>query len=99
MSVYEELAAFYPQIIAGMPQRFNSHEFILALAHQHQHLYIKALAQYADDPHSNPFQATHSVLARMLKQFPNLVYYVGQEPNSRDIFGNTSDAALWVKLE
>lgn len=98
MSVYEELAAFYPQIIAGMPQRFNSHEFILALAHQHQHLYIKALAQYADDPDVWPFQVVHGQLARMLGEFPDLIRYVGREP-SRDIFGNPSEPALWVKLE
>ena len=64
MDPFEELEQYYPEIIAQMPQRFNSHEFILRLAHLHQGAYIRALALQADSHY--PFQTVHSVLAKRL---------------------------------
>jgi len=97
MDPFEELEQYYPEIIAQMPQRFNSHKFILRLAHQHQGAYIRALALEADSPY--PFQTVHSVLAKRLdSKFSHLVNYVGDE-KSRDIFGQSSNAALWSKTK
>ncbi len=93
---YAALEQFYPALIARMPPRFNSHEFILRLAYEHQGLYIRALAQYADSDH--PFMAAHARLARALARFPDLVRYVGDEP-SVDIFGHTGQAALWRRVK
>lgn len=99
MNVYDELEEQYPDILARMPHRFNSHEFILELAYRNQHLYVKALAQYANDPKIWPFQVVHGEIARRLgtDRFAHLVRYVGQEP-STDIFRHPNNAALWVKL-
>ncbi|MCL4250303.1 MAG: hypothetical protein KJ065_19290 [Anaerolineae bacterium] len=94
MNPLEALEQHYPEIIARMGKRFSSHEFILELAHEHQGLYVKALAQYAD--HKAPFQAVHGQLAKALAKFDTLVYYIGEEP-STNIFGRSSDAAVWGK--
>lgn len=94
MSAFEELEKHYPEMIAQMGKRFNSHEFILKLAHEHQGLYIKALAQYADN--KAPFQVVHGQLAKALAKFDTLVYYIGSEP-STDIFGQSNEAAVWGK--
>jgi len=97
MDPFEELEQYYPEIIAQMPQRFNSHEFILRLAHLHQGAYIRALALHADSQH--PFMTVHSVLAkRLYSKFSHLVNYVGEE-KSRDIFGHSAEAALWTKAK
>ena len=94
MNPFEELQKHYPDIISHMGQRFNSHEFIRVLAHEHQGLYIKALAQYADS--KAPFKVVHGQLAKGLVKFDQLVFYIGDEP-STDIFGNASGAAVWGK--
>lgn len=98
MTAYDALEQHYLEIIDKMPHRFNSHEFILKLAYHHQHLYVKALAQYANKPKVWPFQVVHGELARRLgsDRFSHIVRYVGHEP-STDIFGHSNEAALWVK--
>jgi hypothetical protein len=97
MDPYEELLEFYPEVIDQMPNRFNSHEFILKLAHQHQGPYVRALAQYAGT--DRPFGIVHGRLAKLLyEKFSHLVRYVGDEP-SHDIFGHSSEVALWIKVK
>jgi hypothetical protein len=66
----------------------------LKLAHQHQSLYIKALAYCVDNQY--PFQTVHGMLAKALTKFDDLVYYIGDEP-STNIFGQSSDASVWGK--
>ena len=59
-----ELAALesvFPSVIATMDPYFDSHDFILKLAHKHQRLYVTALAAYAD--HEYPFQIVHGDIA------------------------------------
>jgi hypothetical protein len=94
MNPFEELEQHYPDIIKRMGKRFNSHEFILELAYQHQGLYIKALAQYANN--KAPFQVVHGQLAKALTKFDTLVYYIGDE-SSTNIFQRSSEAAVWGK--
>lgn len=94
MDPFEALEQQYPEVIAGMPKRFSAHEFILALAHQNQSLYIQALAQYVDKP--NPFQIVHGQLASVLRKFDTLIYHIGDEP-STDIFGHSNQASVWGK--
>lgn len=96
MDPFEELLAFYPEVIDQMPDRFNSHEFILKLAHQHQGPYVRALAMH--DETGRPFSIVHARLAKLLtEQYPHLVRKFCDEA-SRDIFGHWGEVALWVKV-
>ncbi|MEO8609578.1 MAG: hypothetical protein ABI690_16925 [Chloroflexota bacterium] len=94
MNPFEALERHYPKTIQQMNNRFNAPQFILELAHQHQGLYIQALAQYAD--HDAPFQAVHRQLAQTLSKFKDLIAHDGQE-SSTDIFGHSNSASVWIK--
>jgi hypothetical protein len=94
MTPFDDLEQHYPEIIGRMKPRFSAHEFILALAHAHQGLYIKALSQYADN--RAPFQAVHGQLATLLYNFPKLIQKIGEE-SSTDIFGHSAGATVWKK--
>lgn len=92
---FEALEAIYEQVIALMPETFDSHEFILKLAQEHQRLYVQALVEYADS--ERPFQIAHGQIAIRLNNFPSLVTKVG-EHNSKDIFLQVNSAVVWRKL-
>jgi hypothetical protein len=94
-SEFEALEAVYEQVIALMPNKFDSHEFILKLAQEHQQLYVKALIGYVDS--ERPFQTVHGQIAMRLLKFPNLVTRVG-EHISKDIFLQESSAIQWQKV-
>jgi hypothetical protein len=91
---FESLETVFPQIIQQMPDEFDSHEFILELAHQYQRLYVSALVQYVDN--DRPFQTVHGEIARRLLKYPMLVTKIG-ERNSEDIFRQVNSAAVWRK--
>ena len=92
---FESLEAVYEQVIALMPDKFDSYEFILKLAQEHQQLYVKALIEYAES--ERPFQIVNSQIAMRLLKYPNLVTRVG-EHISKDIFLQESSATLWQKI-
>lgn len=94
MDPFDELEQHYPEIIAQMGKRFNAHKFILVLAHKHQSLYIRALAQYSDK--DAPFKIVHGRLAQALYNFDHLIDKAGDE-SSTDIFGHANNATVWVK--
>ena len=91
MAAVDEIEQYYPEIIDSMPKRFNSHEFILALAHRYQGPYIKVLAQYVDSP--APFMAAHGQLAKLIGKFSDKVKALDYEA-STDIFGNSNNAVF-----
>jgi hypothetical protein len=93
-SEFESLEACYEQVIALMPNKFDSHEFILKLAQEHQRLYVQALVEYAES--ERPFQIVHGQIAMRLIKYPNLVTRVG-EHISKDIFLRENTATLWQK--
>jgi hypothetical protein len=95
-SEFESLESVYEQVIALMPNKFDSHDFILKLAQKYQQLYVQALVEYAES--ERPFQAIHGQIAMRLLKFPNLVTRVG-EHISKDIFLQDSSATLWQKVE
>ena len=92
---FTSLEAVYEQVIALMPNKFDSHEFILKLAQQYQRLYVQALVENVDS--ESPFQVVHSQIAMRLLKFPNLVTRVG-EHISKDIFLQENSATLWQKV-
>jgi hypothetical protein len=94
-STLQALEAAFPDVIVQMGEFFDSHDFILKLAHAHQRLYVAALAAYVD--HEHPFQIVHGEIARRLLNHPELVSRVG-ERMSRDIFGQKSSATVWNKV-
>lgn len=91
---FDPIFAIYPSIIAEMPARFNSHQFILRLAQQHQATYVEALYAHRN---RNPFQAVHNVLSKRLRNHPQLVQHIG-EVDSTDIFGHSNRCAEWSKV-
>lgn len=95
-SSLDALEVLYPQVVASMEKDdFDSHEFILKLAHDHQRLYVKALAAYADT--DRPFQIVHGEIAKRLLTHQDLVVKIG-ETISKDIFGQENSAAMWQKV-
>ena len=92
---FEALFHHYPEIIDAMPDTFNSHQFILALAQRYQRQYIELLYTYrASD---GPFRDTHNKLAKGLNRFPERVAK-GERVNSVDIFGGSGDVRQWSKI-
>ena len=96
VNYFESLEAVYEQVIALLPDTFDSHEFILKLAQEHQRLYVEALVEYADS--DRPFQIAHGQMAKRLHKFPNLIAHAG-ERNSKDIFLQVNSAAVWQKVK
>ena len=92
---FESLEAVYEQVIALMPDKFDSYEFILKLAQEHQQLYVKALIEYVES--ERPFQIVHSQIAMRLLKYPNLITRVGDHI-SRDIFLQENIATQWQKV-
>ena len=99
---FSALYAQYPAIIARMPETFTSHQFILALAHQHQDLYVEALYSYRhhrlQDSRPAPFMLVHRVLSQHLNAYPHLIEQVHQSVPSKDIFGQDELCAAWRKI-
>jgi hypothetical protein len=99
--VFEALFEQYLAVIAQMRETFTSHEFILCLARQNQPLYIEALFRYRDKTHRGvpaPFMRVHSILARHLHAYPELIEMVRPDASSTDIFGRPSKCAEWRRL-
>ena len=95
-SAFRALEDVFPAVVSTMGEYFDSHDFILRLAHAHQRLYVDALAKYRT--HEHPFQIVHGEIARRLLNHPELVTRIG-ERTSRDIFGQKSSATVWCKVE
>lgn len=90
----------YPEIIEQMPDEFTAHSFILKLAQAYQVRYIDALNSYRDATHYDkpaPFMIVHGLLAKGLRQFPELVEYKG-DVSSVDIFGQSNECSSWRRL-
>ena len=94
-AAFEALEAVYPQVIAEMPDEFDSHQFILGLAQMYQQLYVQALVEYAGN--DRPFEIVHGLLAKRLMNFPDLVKRSGVHV-SKDIFQQDESASIWLKV-
>jgi hypothetical protein len=94
-SALQALEAAFPEVIAQLGEFFDSHDFVLKLAHAQQRHYVAALAA-VDGEH--PFQIVHREISRRLLTHPEWVSRIG-ERSSRDIFGQKSSATVWCKVE
>ena len=81
------------EVIKQLPDKFSSHEFILAFAQKHQALYIDLLYSYRE---KDPFEIAHGRLAKHLNDFSELIVCDG-EVLSADIFGRSNKCASWRK--
>ena len=85
-------------MIEQVPETFTSHQFILALAHQYQNLYVDALASYrTTSRRDSPFLVVHGVLSRHLLTMSDRVHYNGKV-KSEDICGHSNECAQWQKV-
>jgi len=92
---FQELKKFFPQVIGEMPGPvFTSHEFIKKLGNQRQKEYARALCRYSE--REAPFQTLHSLIARTLAKFPDLLEQL-PDVDSEDLFGNPGRCAAWRK--
>ena len=99
-SALQALETAFPEVVATMGEYFDSHEFVLKLAHAHQRPYVTALARCKSD---HPFQivcrdTSRRDISRRLSNPPELVSRIG-ERTRRDIFGQKSSATAWCKVE
>ncbi len=90
----EALVAVYPSVLDTLKDGFDSHDFFLTLAHQHQRLYVQALVTFADMDY--PFMAVHGEIAKRLSR-SGLVKPNGKR-NSCDIFKQMNSATVWDKV-
>jgi len=84
---FSQLFERYPGIISKMPDRFDSHEFILRLAQENQQLYIEVIYhfRYSAEP-AAPFMVVHGKLAKHLKEYPDLIKQIGTVQSGRRLF-------------
>ncbi len=97
---FSALYAHYPEIIRDMPKRFDSHEFIIRLAQDHQPAYIEALYAYRNKRYRSkpaPFMVVHGILAKRLTSHRDLIERVLPDKDSKDIFGSKDSASRWKK--
>ncbi|MBE0682981.1 MAG: hypothetical protein IH589_13800 [Anaerolineales bacterium] len=94
--VYKALEDVFPKIVKLMPEKFDSHEFILELAHKYQKLYIQALFEQKDK--KKPFETVHKAIGKRLKKRVDLVKHV-RDRSSKNIFGFANEVAFWHKVK
>ena len=94
-NIFDEIESVYPKIIDLLPVEFDSHEFILKLAHNYQNLYVEALSTYNDN--KSPFMIVHGEIARRLGTRTDLVRKICIQ-DSEDIFKQINGANVWMKM-
>ncbi len=96
----ENLFEHYREIIHGMPETFDSHQFIIKLAQVYQTQYIEALYAYRNRKYRRkpaPFMVVHGILAKRLTSHRDLIERVLPDKDSKDIFGSKDSASRWKK--
>ncbi|MEN6572371.1 MAG: hypothetical protein ABFD24_11050 [Anaerolineaceae bacterium] len=99
---FSALESKFAEIVAMMPDPFDSHEFLLALAEHNQTEYVKALYAYKDSVNKenpSPFQVVHMQVMKRLNKHPELVKEIRKGVPSKDIFGNPQTCSEWQKVK
>jgi hypothetical protein len=93
MTPLDELKEYFDEILDLMPDKFDSHEFILKLAEKHQPEYVQAL-------YDNRNVSTGAIFRELHKQISQSLYDYADsdgDQRSKDIFGNRNKNAGWKK--
>ena len=91
----DELFENYPQVIALMPNRFTSHQFILKLAQRNQKRTSRRCMRIGK---IQPFRKLHTRLAKQLNEHRDLVRKAGRDTKSPDIFTAHPGCMTWSKV-
>ena len=94
MTVLDELTPHYAEILDMMPDEFDSHHFILTLAHNYQPEYVRALCECQHVKDRAPFREVHKQISQSLRDYAE---YVRGDYPSEDIFRIKQLNALWRK--
>lgn len=95
MTVLDELLPHYAEILDMMPDEFDSHHFILTLAHHYQPEYVQALYACQNVRDRAPFREVHKQISQSLRDYAE---YNGVR-NSDDIFRVNQSNACWRKRQ
>ncbi len=98
MRLIQSIVSKDPAIISQMPDKFDSHQFILRLTQENQQLYIEEVYHYRDSSEpAAPFMGVYGMLARHLLEYPELIKQIGTA-RSENIFGQVNACAEWEKV-
>lgn len=98
---FSVLESKFSEIVNQMPDPFDSHEFLLALAQKYQTEYVSALYAYKDYSNKGnltPFQGVHKAIIQKLAIHKDLVALIRDDKPSKDIFGKSNQCAEWNKV-
>lgn len=99
---FSELESKFQGIVEKMPDKFDSHEFLLKLAQQNQVEYVSALYAYKDyvnRENPSPFQGVHKAIIQKLSTHSELVKLIKTDKPSKDIFGESQSCGEWEKVK
>ena len=83
------------RIIANLPNRFNSHDFIEKFAKEFEPNYIDFLQQYRG---SGAFLTVHSQIAKFLSEnSESLEILKTEKVRNKNIFGDDDEIQGWIK--
>lgn len=84
----------YPQLIAELPEEFDSRDLIALIIERYKHLYEATKSEYPEAKRGEP--SFHGQLALGLTEFPDLVEQVGTR-KSKTKKGTISETTVWRK--
>ncbi|MHC1740139.1 MAG: hypothetical protein AB9897_03395 [Anaerolineaceae bacterium] len=99
---FSALESKFAQTIEKLPDPFDSHQFLTALAQKNQKEYVSALYSYKDylcKGNPAPFQGVHTAIIQKLASHTELVVLIRDNKPSKDIWGNSNNCGEWKKVK
>ncbi len=84
----------YPQLIADLPDEFDSHDLIELIMQRYKHLYEATKSEYTETKKGAP--GFHGQLAQGLNDYPELVEQIGTR-KGKTKRGTVLESAIWRK--